>query len=121
MEGEGYGWICNCCGCCCTALRGITEFGVKNAVVANYFSVIDHDKCNQCGLCVQRCQVDAISDDGGAIAVDRNRCIGCGICVTGCPVNAARMERKSEAEIVQPPADHAALEGAHLLNRGMIK
>jgi Pyruvate/2-oxoacid:ferredoxin oxidoreductase delta subunit/Fe-S cluster biosynthesis and repair protein YggX len=122
--GEGYGWICNCCGDCCTALRGITQFGLTPGVAvapANYFSVIDHDKCNQCGLCIQRCQVDAISAEGGAIAVDRDKCIGCGICVTGCPVDAARMERKSEAEIVQPPADFVALEHERQLSRGLIQ
>jgi len=121
ISGEGYGWICNCCGDCCIALRGITEFGVKNAVApANYFSVIDAEKCNECGLCVERCQVHAISNEGGDIVVDRDRCIGCGICVTGCPMDAARMERKSDAEIVKPPADFAAWSRERLLSLGMI-
>ena len=119
---RGVGYVCNCCGCCCEILRGVTEYGIENSVAqANYFSVIDPDKCNECGICLERCQVHAISNEGGDIVIDRNRCIGCGLCVTGCPINAARLERKPEAETVHPPADFAAWGRERLLNRGMIK
>jgi len=122
INGEGYGWICNCCGDCCIALRGITQFGLKNAVApANYFSVIDQDKCNQCGLCVNRCQVHAISNEGTEMVVNRDLCIGCGICVTGCPIDAVKMERKQETEIVQPPADYAAWSQERLHCLSMTK
>ena len=51
--------------------------------------------------------------------MDRARCIGCGLCVTGCPNDAARLERKAEAEIVLPPVDFAAWEQERLHNRGL--
>ncbi|MGA2628538.1 MAG: 4Fe-4S binding protein [Candidatus Bathyarchaeia archaeon] len=115
---RGVGYVCNCCGCCCEILRGITDFGIKNSVAqANYFSVIDPDKCNECGICIERCQVHAISNESGVMVVDRDRCIGCGLCVTGCPTKVARLERKPEAEMVHPPADFEEWGHERLLNR----
>ena len=43
---EGVGYVCNCCGCCCGILRGITEYGIENSVAyANYYAVIDPEFC----------------------------------------------------------------------------
>jgi hypothetical protein len=34
---QGLGYVCNCCGCCCGILRGITEWGLEKSVAyANY-------------------------------------------------------------------------------------
>ena len=118
---EGVGYICNCCGCCCGILRGITEWGIENSVAfANYYAVIDPVICNNCGTCIQRCQVSAISEGDGFSVVDRARCIGCGLCVSGCPNDVARLERKPEAEIVHPPANFAAWEQERLRNRDIV-
>jgi electron transport complex protein RnfB len=117
---QGVGYICNCCGCCCGILRGITEWGIENSVAyANYYAVIDSKLCTGCGICIERCQVQAISEKNGLPVVNRLRCIGCGLCVSGCPNNAARLERKPEAEIMHPPQDFAAWESARLHNRGL--
>ena len=115
---KGVGFVCNCCGCCCGILRGITDWGIENSVAsANYFAVIDPETCAGCGDCIQRCQVHAISEGDGISVVDRARCIGCGLCVTGCPNDVARLERKPEGEIIHPPADFAAWEHERLHNR----
>jgi electron transport complex protein RnfB len=117
----GLGFVCNCCGCCCGILRGITEHGIKESVAyANYYAVIDADLCIGCGTCIERCQVGAISDQDGVSGVDLEKCIGCGLCVTGCPENAARLERKPEAETVTPPLDYATWEHERLHNRGLV-
>ena len=117
---QGVGYVCNCCGCCCGILRGVTEFGVENSVAyANYFAVIDPLTCNNCGTCIDRCQVEAISEGDGYSVVDLARCIGCGLCVTGCPNEVARLERKPEAEQIHPPIDFAAWEHERLHNRGL--
>jgi Pyruvate/2-oxoacid:ferredoxin oxidoreductase delta subunit len=119
---EGLGYICNCCGCCCGILRGVTDWGIANSVAyANYFAVIDPEICNNCGTCITRCQVHAISEGDGFSVVDKARCIGCGLCVTGCPNDVARLERKPEAEIVLPPANFRAWEEERLRNRGMAE
>jgi len=117
---KGIGYVCNCCGCCCGILRGITEFGVENSVAqAAYYAVIDPDECQGCGICVERCQVQAISEQDGVAVVQRERCIGCGLCVTGCPNHVARLQRKPDVEIVNPPEDFAAWEHERLVNRGL--
>ena len=119
---KGFGYVCNCCGCCCGILRGINEWGVENSVAhANYHAVIDPDECLGCGTCTERCQVHAVSMKGGVAVVERERCIGCGLCVTGCPNNVARLQRKPDAEIVNPPRDYSAWEHQRLLNRGLVK
>jgi len=115
---KGLGYVCNCCGCCCGILRGITEFGVEGSVArANYYSEIDAEVCVGCGVCRERCQVRAISLDGKVAVVDHKRCIGCGLCATKCPTNAAKLIRKPE--IVDPPIDFATWEQERLCNRGL--
>jgi len=116
------GYVCNCCGCCCGILRGITDWGIENSVAqANYYAVIDPDECLGCGTCVDRCQVHAISEQDTVSVVDRERCIGCGLCVTGCPNDVARLQRKPDVEIVHPPVDYATWEHERLLNRRLIE
>ena len=117
---QGMGYVCNCCGCCCAILRSINEWGIADSVAyANYVAVIDAEICAACGDCIQRCQVHAISAEDGYSLVDEARCIGCGLCVTGCTNFAARLERKPESAIVQPPLDFSAWERARLQNRGL--
>lgn len=117
---KGFGYICNCCGCCCGILRGITEWGIENSVAhANYYSVINPDECAGCGTCRERCQVHAIDEQNGVFVVNLERCIGCGLCVTGCPNGAATLQRKPDSEIVHPPIDFEAWERERLRSRSL--
>ena len=117
---EGVFYVCNCCGCCCGILRGITEFGIEKSVAAaNYYSVIDPEKCVGCGTCIKRCQIHAITSKDEISVVDRVKCIGCGLCVTGCPASVAHLEKKTEEEIVNPPVNFSNWEYDRLVNRGL--
>jgi ferredoxin len=117
---HGLSYICNCCGCCCGILRGITEWGVENSVArANYLSRIEEASCTGCGACVERCQVDAIVEVDGKYAVDSERCIGCGLCVSACPVGAIELERKRDKDTKHPPRDYAAWEEMRRHSRGL--
>jgi NAD-dependent dihydropyrimidine dehydrogenase PreA subunit len=117
---KGVGYICNCCGCCCNILGGITKLGIEHSVAsANYYAVVIPDLCTACGICFERCQVAAVKVESVA-TVDRGKCIGCGLCVTGCPVEAIKLRRKPEAEIVHPPDNYRTWEEARLRNRGLI-
>ena len=118
---EGVGYVCNCCGCCCGILAGITKYGLDNSVAfANYYAVIDPVTCNNCGTCIDRCQVGAVSEGDGFSVVDVKQCIGCGLCVTGCPNDVAILERKPEAEMIHPPVDFSKWEQERLQNRAMV-
>jgi MinD superfamily P-loop ATPase len=48
-------------------------------------AIIDHDKCSQCGQCIDLCKFDAISNDFEIIPFE---CEGCGVCVDLCPEQA---------------------------------
>ncbi|MCB9480755.1 MAG: ATP-binding protein [Desulfobacteraceae bacterium] len=48
-------------------------------------ALINKDKCIECGLCIERCEFDAISDD---FVVNEIDCEGCGVCHEFCPEKA---------------------------------
>ncbi len=107
---NGQFFLCNCCGCCCGVLRGITQLGIPASTVINshYYAVINSDDCTVCGTCAdERCQVDAIEEGEDAYRIIEEKCIGCGLCITTCPGETIQLVRKKEEDIVQPPADEA--------------
>jgi Na+-translocating ferredoxin:NAD+ oxidoreductase subunit B len=114
---SGVDYICNCCGCCCGILRGIAEFGIDGSVAkSNYQAVVFDERCIGCGICTERCHVDAVSV--GEIAVIKpEKCIGCGLCVTKCPEEAIRMVLKPEKSRVVPPEDKDDWDRQRLKNR----
>jgi NAD-dependent dihydropyrimidine dehydrogenase PreA subunit len=117
---DGLSYVCNCCGCCCTFLRGVAEFGIENSVAqANYYGVVDEWECNGCGVCEKRCHMNAISIKDGLAVVEKDNCIGCGLCVTGCSTGAARLELKPENERIDPPLDFSTWENDRLKDRGL--
>lgn len=48
-------------------------------------AIINSDKCNQCGLCIELCKFGAISD---SFEIDSIDCEGCGVCYDLCPEKA---------------------------------
>jgi ferredoxin len=97
-------FICSCCGCCCGML-GIYQDLPKplDFWATNYYAAVDEKSCESCGLCVKRCQVEAvaIAEKKQPAAVNRGRCLGCGLCVPACPTKAITLVKKP-AE-VKPP------------------
>lgn len=94
--------ICICCGCCCGVLTTAKKQPRPTRFFAsNYYAAIDADLCTGCGLCVKRCQMEAIVACGKTFQVDLDYCIGCGICVTRCRPQAARLFKKDKVTV--PP------------------
>ena len=95
--------ICCCCSCCCGLIRAYTFFpeGVKVDQVTNYYMTLDEEKCINCGLCAERCVMDALKMENGKLRHDVSRCNGCGLCASTCPTNAAMLDLKEE--IYLPP------------------
>jgi len=52
---------------------------------------------------VERCQMQALAEDGDRVALNTDRCIGCGLCVSTCPSGALMLVRKPDSERTQPP------------------
>jgi electron transport complex protein RnfB len=103
-------FICACCGCCCGMLS-ILKMLPRPADfwATNYYAAVDAEACTGCGVCVERCQVNAVTVDGrgDVVRVDLNRCIGCGNCVVTCPTGAMRLVKKEEETV--PPIDTETL------------
>jgi len=102
--------ICLCCGCCCGVIT--TAKKMKDPAqyfASNYYARIIEDNCTGCGLCIKRCQMDAITlmKERKKVELDLNRCIGCGLCVTKCPTGAAVLEKKENNTV--PPHNIALL------------
>lgn len=90
--------ICCCCGCCCRVLQGLKMHPTPAELVTSPFvAQADAAQCEACGVCEDRCQMQAISyDSEDLIVLDQKRCIGCGLCVSTCPTQAITMVRKPE-------------------------
>jgi NAD-dependent dihydropyrimidine dehydrogenase PreA subunit len=99
------GAICCCCGCCCGILAGLKRQPQPAQVVASAFIArLDPEICQGCWLCLERCQMDALSEDGDHVVLDADRCIGCGLCVSTCPSGALTLTRKPDSALTQVPA-----------------
>jgi len=91
------GGFCQCDYPDCLSLRRAIDFGI-NTLKSHYVAEVDYDKCNGCGICVQRCQWGALKFEitSEKANIDVFKCYGCGICETGCPREAISLiERKT--------------------------
>ena len=97
--------ICCCCGDCCGILGGL-KYHPKpaEAVASSFIAEFDGDACLNCGICLDRCQMQAITAGVDRVSFDADRCIGCGLCVSTCPSNALTLSRKPENNVSVPPA-----------------
>jgi len=89
--GGQIGGICNCDYPDCVIIRYRLDYGLNNALIkGHYVAAVDYDKCNGCGVCVQRCQFGALKFEitMDKVNIDQYRCFGCGVCATGCPREA---------------------------------
>jgi electron transport complex protein RnfB len=91
--------ICCCCGDCCQVLLAFKRHPEPASMVSTPFRVaFEEEHCSGCGTCLERCQMEAITEAGDVVAVDLKRCIGCGLCVTTCPEECLTLVRKPDSE-----------------------
>jgi NAD-dependent dihydropyrimidine dehydrogenase PreA subunit len=114
--------ICLCCGCCCGVLRTIKQNPKPAKIVSSPFILAaEPDTCIGCGVCVLRCQMDALSLVDDKVVLDIDRCIGCGVCVPTCLTDSLSLVRKPDSE--QMPVPRTFMDTMiHLLRvRGKLK
>ncbi len=103
-------FVCACCGCCCGVLTRL-KMSPNPAVnwAHNFYAVVDTEKCTACGICVEKCQINAVKIDeqNGYTTINLDRCIGCGNCVANCPSEALRLVKKEQEAV--PPKDSTGL------------
>ena len=95
--------ICNCCKDCCILFqsyyRGIFPFHT----LTSYIAIIDEKKCKGCGMCVEKCPIEANFLIEEKSNINTEKCIGCGVCVHLCPERARSLKRTEQREIYIPP------------------
>lgn len=112
--------ICACCGCCCGVLRTLKRHPAPASLVSSPFvAAADPATCQGCGICLDRCQMDALRLEDDKVVLDAARCIGCGLCVSTCPSAALRLVRKPET--AQPYVPRGGVEAAIRLGRSRGK
>jgi ferredoxin len=126
---EEVNFICNCCGCCCEAMIAARRFSILNPVhTTNFIPVIDLQRCNGCGKCVEVCPVEAISLVSAndprqarrkkAQLIDE-RCLGCGVCVRNCPSNGIVLATRGKRVLTPLNGVHRAVVMA--IERGKLQ
>ena len=99
-------WICLCCGCCCQVLKFFKRQARPAAMVSSpFFASHDPENCKTCGVCVDRCQMEALKLEADGVLLDVDRCIGCGLCVSTCPAGSLTLVRKPQSEQREVPKD----------------
>ncbi len=96
--------FCNCCTCCCSILRAVSEHDYPLAYVkSNYQISIEKELCEGCETCVDRCQFNALKVIDDICTINLDRCVGCGVCAVTCPENALYLIARPENEQSTPP------------------
>lgn len=105
--------ICCCCGDCCGILQNLKRHPAPaDIAAASFLAELNEGECIGCGLCVERCQMEALSLKEDHALLKPERCIGCGLCVSTCPTQALTLARKPEAQQPEVPKN---LAEAHML------
>ena len=87
-----------CTGClecekaCSNVHFQVFDGGDKSAIrIYQKTDTYEMSVCNQCGLCIDLCQVGALTRmPNGVVILNKNPCIGCEACVGFCPTGAMR-------------------------------
>jgi Pyruvate/2-oxoacid:ferredoxin oxidoreductase delta subunit len=87
---------CSCCGCCCKAMRMVSEHSAPGLMAPPHFLPrVDLSACDHCARCSKACPTGAIAVDvrQKTRRHDGARCVGCGLCKLACDRRQAiRME-----------------------------
>jgi electron transport complex protein RnfB len=95
--------VCCCCPCCCPILKFGKMMPRPADIVPSYYRTdINKDRCTDCAICLERCQMGAIKKEDGTIKIAEERCIGCGLCVSSCPEEAISLVSKPGMESPPP-------------------
>jgi NAD-dependent dihydropyrimidine dehydrogenase PreA subunit len=108
--------ICCCCGCCCQVLKTIKRHPKPASIISSPFlACAEPETCEGCGVCVERCQMEALTLKDDKVVLDLDRCIGCGLCVTTCSTGSLTLVRKPDSGELYVPRN--MLEALYRLAR----
>jgi electron transport complex protein RnfB len=98
-----YNGSCSCCGCCCGALRSVTQFHTPGLIAPPHFlPAFDRSTCVYCEKCAKACPMKAITVavDGEPKSLSHRDeyCIGCGLCAVACSKSSIVMREVPDYE-----------------------
>lgn len=103
---HGVSFMCMCCGCCCSMLLGISQFGYPHTLVtSNYLATSDDATCDGCLKCKKACPINAITIERLAEPVGKKKarpvvdeliCLGCGVCALTCTTHAMTLHHRAQ-------------------------
>ena len=97
-------FMCCCCGCCCALLTRLKLHPKPSEQVASPFiAKAELETCEGCGVCADRCQMEAVTLGDGRVVLNSARCLGCGLCVSTCPTGSLTLARKPAQEHIKVP------------------
>jgi len=67
--------------------------------VSGQKAVIDKAICSNCGICMDYCRFDAITEINGEILINETSCDGCQLCARICPVEAIHMMKEDKSRL----------------------
>lgn len=112
--------LCMCCGCSCNLLKALKKMDKPAAVAhTSFYAEVLADNCTACGICVERCPMDAMTVGDKAV-VNRDRCIGCGVCAGACTLGAVELRQKDGPDRYVPPADVLEMQMKIARERGLL-
>lgn len=102
---DDVGFICNCCPCCCVALKSVKKIGLAQTISSSNFIANKLDSCINCKRCITVCPVGCfkliIENDKKKVVYNSELCLGCGVCQRVCHYNAIEMQKR-ETRIFTP-------------------
>ena len=119
--------ICSCHGDCCDILSTYVALGAEGCEainsmpqVSHYNLVVDTETCIQCGSCVDRCPLYAITMTDEGPVVDA-KCVRCGQCATVCPTSSRKLTVKdSFPELPQDMLEDYNLKASYRFTHGIV-
>ena len=71
----------------------------EEVFISGQKAVMDKDICSNCGICMDYCRFDAITEINGEILIDETSCDGCQLCARVCPVEAISMIKEDKSRL----------------------
>ena len=71
--------------------------GSPQMIKSDFISYTDMNKCNNCGICVQRCNFGARKVIDDILIFFQDYCFGCGMCVSECPEEAISLKNNPKS------------------------
>ena len=83
-----------------TASRVATFVGKGEITISPEVAYILPEKCDNCGICISVCPVNAVEKSAEGVRINSVSCVGCGICVPRCPREAIELKNSTEDQLV---------------------